>query len=43
MGGNGDNMKSWGIWLTDLMRGAHLNLLTRYQRDTTAPIFYIMC
>jgi len=36
-------MKSWGIWLTVLMRGAHLNLLTRYPRDTTPPIFYIMC
>ena len=40
---NVDNMKSWGIWLTVLMRGAHLNLLTRYPRDTTPPIFYIMC
>jgi len=36
-------MKSWGIWLTVLMRGVQLKSLTRYPRDTTARLFYICC
>jgi len=36
-------MKSWGIWLTALIRGCKLEPLTLSISGTTAPIFYIMC
>ena len=36
-------MRSREIWLTVLMRGVQLKSLTRYHRDTTAPISYTQC
>ena len=40
---NVDNIKSWGIWLTALIRGCKLEPLTLSISGTTAPIFYIRC
>ena len=34
-------MRSGGIWLTVLMRGVQLNLLTEIHSGTTAPISYV--
>jgi len=42
MGLNVDNIKSWGIWLTALIRGCKLEPLTLSISGTTAPIFYTL-
>jgi hypothetical protein len=36
-------MRNRGIWLTVLMRGVQLNLLTEKHFGTTAPISYVQC